>query len=271
MDDPFLDPGSVDKHTRLVHTSAFALKGSWERPFYKRKDEYYTFHLLDGSAVDVQFMHSYEDQFVAAHDGFKVLKLPYTVHDDPSSYIYGGTDAAARRKRWPLPLIPRYCMCLFLPDARDGLWTLEDKIVSIPGFLHDHLPKRRVDVGEFRVPKFRLSYSTSLKQVLRDIGIKAAFTTGADMPDMLLVDDDDKSQLFAEDVLHKAVIEVNETQALTPPTACTSCGACLGPEPERRPGCVDFVADHPFVFFVVEEFSGAIFLAGHVLDPTPAA
>jgi serpin B len=31
---------------------------------------------------------------------------------------------------------------------------------------------------------------------------------------------------------------------------------------------VDFVADHPFVFFVLEELTGAILLAGHVLHPT---
>jgi serine protease inhibitor len=31
---------------------------------------------------------------------------------------------------------------------------------------------------------------------------------------------------------------------------------------------VDFVADHPFVFYIVEEATGAVFFAGHVLDPS---
>jgi serpin B len=34
------------------------------------------------------------------------------------------------------------------------------------------------------------------------------------------------------------------------------------------PRTVDFVADNPFMFFVVEEVSGAIMFVGHVLDPT---
>ncbi|OEL29163.1 hypothetical protein BAE44_0009818 [Dichanthelium oligosanthes] len=68
--------------------------------------------------------------------------------------------------------------------------------------------------------------------------------------------------LVVEHVFHEAVIDVNEkgTQAAAS-TACTLRRIC-----DRTP--VNFVADHPFAFFVVEEVSSTVVFMGHVLDPT---
>uniref|UniRef100_K3ZC93 Serpin domain-containing protein n=1 Tax=Setaria italica TaxID=4555 RepID=K3ZC93_SETIT len=102
------------------------------------------------------------------------------------------------------------------------------------------------------------STTTSLKHALhQDLGIETMFSTGAaDLPDMLELDGSHEP-LFLSDILHKAVFEVGE-EGLSPTVQRT----------KRQSVSVDFVADHPFIFFVVEEESGGIVLAGHVLDPT---
>jgi serpin B len=244
-----LPPGSVHGGTRLVLTNAIYFKGEWEEAFRRSRTKEHRFYRLDGSAVRVPFMAGIRGgkYRVGCHDGFKVLKLPY------KQAVNGGG--------------ARYSMCFFLPTAREGLPSLIDEMSSSgPGFLFDHLPMRPRSVTKLRLPKFKLSFFCSMKNVLRSLGLQAAFGGHADLFDM--VEDSGGGgdvRLQVEDVFHRAIVEVNEEGTVAAAaTAVTMVSEC-DEEPEPP---VDFVADHPFAFFIVEEVSGAVLFAGHVLDPS---
>lgn len=120
------------------------------------------------------------------------------------------------------------------------------------------MPKRRVKVGELLLPKFKLSFSSRMNTTLQAMGLEAVFSVSmADLSNML----EEESGVFMGHVFHKAVIEVNEEAA-----ASTACVLVKGKTPSF--GRMDFIADHPFVFCMVEEVSGAVVFMGHVLDPT---
>jgi serpin B len=71
-------PRSITPLTRVVLGNAIYFKGKWERPFDKKRTTNKLFYRLDGGTVDdVPFMKSRSSQFIAVHDGFKVLKLRY--------------------------------------------------------------------------------------------------------------------------------------------------------------------------------------------------
>jgi serpin B len=57
--------------------NAIYFKAKWADPFDESHTENKLFYRLDGGTVDVPFMQSGDFQFVAVHDGFKVLKLRY--------------------------------------------------------------------------------------------------------------------------------------------------------------------------------------------------
>ncbi|CAL4994223.1 unnamed protein product [Urochloa decumbens] len=276
-----VDATTVNNVTRLVVASAIYFKGKWEAPFAKSHTTVGKFHRLDGSAADVPFMRSSRSQLVAVRNGYKVLKLPYKSPAPPPSQPRrkgrrptsqkkagdekGGDEGAGEE-------LPKYSMCIFLPDERDGLAGLVEKLASGAGFWHYRLPADRVPVGDFRLPKFKLSASGSLKQLLReDMGINAAFVPGdADMSDMAERkedEDEDGTPMHVGDVCHKAVLEVNEEGTMTM-AATGSAMLCGVNAVMEQPETVDFVADHPFVFFVIEEVSRAIVLVGRVLDPS---
>uniref|UniRef100_A0ACD5YM38 Uncharacterized protein n=1 Tax=Avena sativa TaxID=4498 RepID=A0ACD5YM38_AVESA len=240
--------GPVDPDTKLVLASAVYFRGKWDLPFFKSDTKNRPFYRLDGTAVNVPFMTNYNDHYIAEHDGFKVLKLRY--------------------KRSHYTTRFHHCMCIILPDARDGLGSLLDKITSSPGFLCEHLPCRTVKVRHFWVPKFELSFWSSVTAVLNDLGLRLSFSPEADLSEML-EEDDFSMPVRVQDVIQKAVIEVNEegTRAAAVTMAFAYSPTC-GPAVSRR---VDFVADHPFAYFIMEEGSDAVIFAGHVVDPSNGA
>uniref|UniRef100_A0ACD5TRL6 Uncharacterized protein n=1 Tax=Avena sativa TaxID=4498 RepID=A0ACD5TRL6_AVESA len=185
--------GSITPRTRVVLANAVYFKGKWEKPFDAKRTTREPFYRLDGGAVDVPFMRSSDPQFVAVHDGFKVLKLRYQMAQaqdpfNPAGYLKQVTSDRTKSTT-------QFSMCIFLPDAHDGLPTLVDMIASQPGFLHEHLPKKRINVGKFQVPKFKLSFEGSLIAVLKKLGLQLPFGGQADLSGM--VERDESGRLRA--------------------------------------------------------------------------
>jgi serpin B len=294
-------PEAIKPLTRVVLGNAMYFKGSWAESFDKMDTTNKLFHRLDGSTVDVPFMQSWDRQYIAVHDGFKVLKLQYQMQSDPFAgrqsvhYTRDGAFLLSDHSRYdgithtaghpyvsnltlsgtPTPYYAPYrrnkrtqfSMCIFLPDAVDGLRSLVDTIASQPGFMHQHLPKNMLAVSQFRLPKFKLSFQGSIVAILKNLGLQLPFGDLADLSDMV-EDNESGLPLEVSEVIHKAAIEVNEQGTEAAAASVMSiqygCSAIPPPSPPR----VDFVADHSFVYFIVEEDTGVVVFAGHVLDPS---
>jgi len=90
----------------IIFANAVYFNGAWKERFIDWMNKDYDFHLLDGSSVKVPFMTSFSDQFIEAFNDFKVLRLPYEQGKD---------------KR-------QFSMYIFLPNAKDGLPALVEKV-----------------------------------------------------------------------------------------------------------------------------------------------
>ncbi|WVZ53130.1 hypothetical protein U9M48_004116 [Paspalum notatum var. saurae] len=230
-----LPDGSIDQNTGLVIGSALYLRGRWLDRADIRSTEVKKFFCLDGNCVEVPFVEYDRTRLFAVHDGFKVIKLPY--HQGKN-----------QRK---------FSMYIFLPDAHDGLFELTRKIFAEPSFLEQHLPteKQHVDI---KVPKFTVSFQINMKEFLKDMGLELPFLHDADFTNMVK-EDESSGPLFVSDVLHKAILEVNDKGIEE-----TSVAMGIGkPSPAEH-----FVANHPFFFFIREELSGSVIFMGHIIDPS---
>ncbi|KAK1355196.1 Serpin-ZX [Heracleum sosnowskyi] len=236
--------GSVDVLTRLVYANAIYFKGAWCRryQFYPPHTKHYDFYLLDGSSVQVPFMTLSDVHFIRAFDDFKVVGLCYKKD-------YGKEH--------------QFSMYFLLPNAKDGLPTLVEKLGSESGFLNRHLTRASEKVKKFLITKFKISFGFEASEALKGLGLASPFLPGQ-FTEMVKGSLDSKI-MYATNIFHKSFIEVNEEGT----KASAAFGIAVGG------GCtpikdIDFVADHPFMFFVREDTTGVVLFSGHVLNPLSA-
>ncbi|XP_037454691.1 putative serpin-Z12 [Triticum dicoccoides] len=238
-----LPPGSVDSSTAVVLANALYFKGAWRRPF-----DVFTapFHIPGGTTVRVPSMTTGRSQYIALFPGFRALKLPYRNDGD-----HVQRQAAA------------FYMLILLPDSGTlSITDLYDKAVSVPEFLRKHTPEEEVPVGQFMVPKFKFTSEFEASPDMQKLGVTRAFS-GGDFSGMVGGED---GRLSIGAVYHKATIEVDEQGTVA--AAATAIVMMYGSaRPSKPPRPVDFVADRPFLFAVVEEKTSTTLFLGHVVNP----
>ncbi|CAA0816297.1 Serpin-ZX [Striga hermonthica] len=236
-----LPSGSVTSLTMVILANALYFKGVWASKFKPSLTKVRDFFLLNGSTVRVPFMTSSMNQFAVAFDDFKVLKLPYEEGQDTREFS----------------------MYFFLPNARDGLRALVEKFGSISGFIEHHMPHLSVKMGDFRLPKFKISFDFEASDFFKSQGLVLPFCGG--LTEMVYPSPYDPLEISG--FFHKAYVEVDEqgTEA-----AAVTAGMGRGGCSRFRPPPVDefdFVADHPFLFVIREEISGVVLFVGQVVNP----
>src|SRR5262249_26235643 len=144
-------------------------------------------------------------------------------------------------------------MLVMLPRKADGLAELEksltaDKVNGVIGRLRD------VPFEEVVLPRFKTTSAFSLRGELEKLGMADAFRGGADFSGL------SDGRLYIKAVVHKAFVEATEEGT----EAAAATAVVLGGD-----GALPhFRADHPFVFLIRDNRTGAILFLGRVTDPT---
>ncbi|CAM0145839.1 unnamed protein product [Urochloa decumbens] len=245
VDNLLADEGSVDGTTAVVLANSLYFHDYWYNPFFPRLTKDGDFHVSTDHAVRVPFMtgsHQHTFMDIGCHPGFNVLRMPY---------CNGGGGM--------------FAMYIYLPDERDGLPGLVRQISSNPSaLLHKSiLPKRPVTVGELKIPKFEVSLKVEASRLLRDLGLDLPFRPASDSFSAMLLGSPHQ-EMAVSSVLHQCFVNVNEKGTVAAAGTVGSILGCAMPDDH----VVDFVADHPFLFFIMEEASGLVVFAGQVVNPT---
>jgi serpin B len=225
--------GVVNSLTRLVLTNAIYFKADWQRKFKERDTRRNPFTLLDGRQVTVDMMRQSQSFEYEEGDGWQAVALPYR----------GG----------------EFSLVVLLPE-RDRFREFEARTDAARlAEMLARLAETRVNLG---LPKLDYGSSFSLKTTLSALGMPDAFDPSrADLSGM-----DGSRDLSVTEVLHKALVKVDEEGTV----AAAATGAVIGVTSMPPAAEVEMIVDHPFLFLIRHDETGAVLFLGRVLNPTEA-
>lgn len=231
-----LPEGSVSSATRLILSSAIYFAGDWETVFDHEDTSDAAFTVAPDKKPLVPMMSHKFGGCGAKYwqdDNMQALSLPYK----------GG----------------RLSMLVLLPDAKTSLADVEKALTpeKLIGWL-----AHKTDCPDVMVhlPKFTMDYSADVLAALKPMGLaKAAEAGAADFSGI-----SGNKDLFVSGVFHKAFVHVDEEGTVA--AAATAMAMAGSAAPMAPP--VEFNADHPFIFVIRDDKSGAVLFMGRVADPS---
>ncbi|TFK12380.1 Ovalbumin [Platysternon megacephalum] len=225
-------PGTLSAQTMLVLVNAVYFKGQWAVEFKKENTEERPFQINETTSIPVQMMYrkgEYKIATIEEHD-CQVLELPYK-DGDLSMYI-------------------------LLPKDYTGLTQLENELTyeKLTTWISPYYMKE--DEMEVSLPQFKIETSAQLTEYLKALGITDVFSYESDLSGIA-----EAGGLSVSEAVHKAYIEVNEEGT----EAAAATGIGIGVTSVRQH--VEFVADHPFLFFIRHQKTECILFYGRFSSP----
>jgi serpin B len=230
-----IDPASVATLLNAVY-----FKARWASVFDPALTKNEAFNLTRSQKADVALMNQTGSFSLVSRGGYRALRLTYQV--------------------------PELGLVIVLPDDIDGVGAVAgrlgaNELAELFAALRDGQAKKPVALA---LPRFKAEFRADLRAPLRQAGIQKAFDAGAaDFSGMLARPAGDE-RVHIDQIVHRAVIEVAEES--TEAAAATAVGV-RSTAIARPIAPVSFRVDHPFLFYLIDDTSGAILFQGRVADP----
>lgn len=226
--------GVLDDLTRLVLTNAIYFKGNWASQYKKEVTKEMPFSVNVNEKIQVPMMYQEHEFKYGADENVQLLEMPYVGNE--------------------------LSMVVILPKQIDSLGEIEniltvDQINSWDKQLH----QQEVEVY---LPKFKTTKDFMLNAMLVKMGMVNAFQVPSDINGADFSGISGVKDLYITAAIHKAFVEVNEEG--TEAAAATAVDMSTEGVPPPAP---IFRADHPFIFFIKDNKSGAILFMGRIVNP----
>uniref|UniRef100_A0A0K0FBZ7 SERPIN domain-containing protein n=1 Tax=Strongyloides venezuelensis TaxID=75913 RepID=A0A0K0FBZ7_STRVS len=221
-----ISEGDLDELTRLILINAIYFKGKWRVKFDKSNTIEEDFYVTKDVTKKVKMMTKKDKYQYCENEDYQILKLYYEGEE--------------------------HSMIILLPKEK---CSLIEKLPSLDGQLLFDLQFEFEDNVPVTVylPKFKTESTHILNEPFISLGMDVPFS---DKADFSLISEEEP--LNISKVIQKAFIEVDEEGVeAAAATAITMCfRACA---PSRPPPEQIFRADHPFIYFILDNYNNILF------------
>jgi serpin B len=214
--------------TRLVLLNAVYFKGIFTTKFLKNETKEDIFLNKGVNEVKKEMMRRDGEFNYTEIESLnsKLLEIPYS-GDDLSLYI-------------------------LLPNEKQGFNQLKNDLKDF-AVIENSIRNLRESEVHVTIPKFKIEAEYELKEQLSELGMRQVFDSKADLSGI-----DGKRDLSVSNVIHKAVVEVNEEGSEALAATAIAAGGSSAPKVH------EFKADHPFMFFIRDNRNGMILFVGQI-------
>ena len=179
-------------------------------------------------------MHQVASYAVLARPGFRAIRLPYEVRS--------------------------LGMIVVLPDKIDGVREVGAQLDA--GELRRLMQPATFKRVELALPRFKAAFKADLVPPFRQAGLSLPFENKADFSGMTGRPASDRGLKIGQ-IAHRAVVEVEEEGT----EAAAATAIVMVPAAARPDVPEPFRVDRPFLFYLVDDKTGAILFQGRISDP----
>ncbi|XP_072941008.1 antichymotrypsin-2-like [Epargyreus clarus] len=213
-----VDSNSINYRTVAMLVNALYFKGAWKYPFTALSTRSQDFYVTKTETVTVSMMYNtmYCSYGYSNKLRSKFLELQYD--GDQASLL------------------------IVLPHDVEYIGSLIEQLKDTNVLEEETKGMHEVEV-DVSLPKFKIETTTNLKDILEKMNVTKIFGEEAKLIKLLETD----KKLYISNAVQKAFIEVNEEGA---EAAAANVFEISYPDSIDIPQTYEFVADHPFVFYL---------------------
>jgi serpin B len=207
---------NLSQNVQMILLNAVYFKGNWLKQFPKAQTSKRTFYDKSRNKTEVNMMYQKIKTKYFQDSTVQMIELPYN-ENNFSAYV-------------------------ILPDETVSIDDFILNLNSSDFYSNFTKMKNNVEV-ELSLPRFTLEAGSELKSHLISLGMKIAFTGGADFSNMTK-----ETPLLVESVVHKAFIKIDEEGTEAAAVTKVTMSRCFVMVEK-----IEMIVDRPFLFVLKEK------------------